>query len=75
MHNPGVSCLCTGENNILHISSSQRPGTLFTQHPSHRITDIALSTSVRTYNTGDPVMKFKIDLLGERLKSLYLYIL
>ena len=31
--------------------------------------------SVRTYNTGDPVMKFKIDLLGERLKSLYLYIL
>ena len=65
------SGLCTGENNILHVSSTQLFCTLFSQYPADSIADIALSTSVRTYDAGDTVMEFKYDLIGKGFESLY----
>ena len=69
------SGFCPGENNILHVSASKRFGTLLSQHPAHCISDITFSTSVRTYNSGNSIMKFKIDLLGKRFEALYLNVL
>jgi len=65
------SGLCTGKNDILHISATQLFCTLFTQYPADSITNVALSTAVRAYNAGDTVMEFKYDLIGKGFESLY----
>ena len=50
------------ENNILHVAASQLLGTLFSEYPAHRISNIAFSAAVRAYNTRNAIVKFKIDL-------------
>ena len=59
------SGLCSGKDDILHGGAAQLPDALFPQHPAHRVRDIALAAPVRSYNGSDPVMKLKIDLIGE----------
>ena len=65
-----LSKLCTGKDNVLHTGASQLLNTLFTKHPADCICNIALSTSVWAYDTGNTIMKFKKQFVGKGLKSL-----
>ena len=62
------------KNNILHIPASKLLGALFSQNPADCIANITFSAAVRSYDAGDPVMKFKIYFLCKGFKSLHLYI-
>ena len=65
-----IDKLCTGKDNVLHTGASQLLNTLFTKHPADCICNIALSTSVWAYDTGNTIMKFKKQFVGKGLKSL-----
>ena len=67
-----LSDLRSREDNILHGSASQLLCALLTEHPAHRVGNIALAASVRPYNTGNSVVELKQDLVGKGFESLYL---
>jgi hypothetical protein len=43
---------------------------LLAQNPADRVGDIALAAAVGAYDSRDPVMKVKSDLVGKRFKAL-----
>ena len=47
------------KDDVLHLGTTKLLGTLLTQYPTHGIGNIALSTSVRSYNRRNTIMKFK----------------
>ena len=63
---------CSRKDDVLHTGASQLFYLLLTKHPAHRIRDITFSTAVRTYNTGDSVMKLKYNFIGKGFKTVYL---
>ena len=65
------SRLRTGEDNILHIAPSELFGALLAKNPADRIAYVAFSASVRSYDSGNSVMKFEIDFLCKGLKPLH----
>ncbi len=66
-----LSVLCTRENDILHAGASQLLYTLLPQYPADSIRHIALSASVGSHDSGNPVVKLKIDLICKGFKTLY----
>ena len=67
----GFSCLCAGEDHVLHGRTSELLYLLLTEHPADCVGNIALSTSVRTNDAGDSVVEFKYDLICKGFESLY----
>ena len=65
--------LCTGKNNILHIGTTELLYALFAKHPSYCIANVTFTTSVWADNTGNTVMKLKLQFVCKRLKSMYFY--
>ena len=70
---PAVLCPC--KNNVLHACAAQLFGALLSQNPSDRVCHIALSASIRSYDSGNPVVEVKHDLICERLKTMHFYAL
>ena len=61
-----------GEDDILHAFSAQLLGRLLTEHPAHRITDIALAAAVRTDNRSQTLVKGQSNFIGKRFEALQL---
>ena len=61
----GLPRLRTGEDDILHTGASKLFDLLLSQHPAHRVGDIALAAAVGSHDAGDSVMKFEHDLVGK----------
>ena len=59
------------KNNILHGCAPKLLDTLLPKHPSYRIGNIALSAAVRSYDSCNAIVKFKIDFICKRFKPLY----
>ena len=66
----GLSHLRTGENHILHGGTSELFYFLLTEHPAHRVGNIALAASVRPYNTGNSVVELKQNFIGKGFEPL-----
>ena len=64
-HPPGFSRSRSGKDHFVHFSAAQRLRTLFAQYPADRITDVAFTTAVWTYYTGDPAA----EIYGNRLRK------
>ena len=68
----GLSGLCPGKNNILHVSAPELFGALFSQNPADRVCHITFSAAVRAYDTCDAIMKFKGNFICKGLESLHI---
>ena len=58
------------EDDVLHLGAAQRFGALLTQHPAHRIGDIALAGTVGSYNARNTLIKTDIRALRERFEAI-----
>ena len=71
----GFPPLGTAEDDILHAGAAQGLRTLFPKHPAHRVSNIALSGSVRSHDCGDAFLEDNLSSLRERLKPVELQLL
>ena len=66
-----LTVLCSCKDDILHACTTQLLGTLFAKYPADCIGNITFSTTIRSYNAGNAVMKIKYDLICEGLESIH----
>ena len=66
----GLSRFRAGKYDVLHGGAAQLLDPLLAQHPADSVRHIALSAAVGPYDSRDPVMKVKSDLVGKRFKAL-----
>ena len=59
------SKLRTSKNNILHRAAAQLLASLLTEHPAHRISDIALAAAVRTDDARNSVVELEQNFIGK----------
>jgi len=59
-----------GEDHVLGFLDAEKPGALFSQHPTHRIGDVGFAGAVRPDNRRRAHWEGKLDPAGKGLKSL-----
>ena len=57
------------EDDILHLRAAQRLRALLTQHPAHRVGNIALAAAVGAHHAGDAVLKDDFGVVGEGFEA------
>ena len=60
------------KDDILHLLSAQISCGLFSQHPPHRIGDVAFSAAVWSHNSGHSLAEHQLGSVGKGLKALNL---
>ena len=70
----GSPALGAGENHILHPFPPEGLGGLLSQHPAHRVADIAFAASVGADYAGQSPAKGDAGFIRERLEPLYVQI-
>ena len=60
-----LSKLRSRKDHILHTGATKLLDPLFTKYPADRISNIALTTAVRSNDSGDSVVELKDDLIGK----------
>ena len=68
----GLAGAGSQEDDILHLFSAQAAGGLLTEHPAHRIGDVALAAAVWTYDGGQPCAEGQLCFIRKGLKALNL---
>ena len=71
-HSQRLSELGPVENDILHLFTSERLGTLFTQYPEDGIHNVAFPASIRTDDRGHTLGKFNLR-LSKRLEARHVH--
>ena len=61
------------EDDVLHLTASQRLHALFAHNPAYRVGYVALPRAVGSDYRRYPRVEIEIYLVGERLKALHLY--
>ena len=66
--------LRAGKYDILHIPPAELLCALLAKDPADSVAYITFSAAVRSHDTCDSVMKFKIDLLGKGFEPVHFYV-
>ena len=66
------AALGADKNDVLHFGAAQRLGGLLTEHPAHRVADVALAAAVWPDNSGHPVVELEQGFIRKRFEALQL---
>ena len=71
----GLPPLGAAEDHVLHAGAAQGPGVLLSEHPAHRVRDIAFSGSVRSHDGGDAFLEDDLSPLRKGLEPVQFQLL
>ena len=69
-HSQGLALFRAVENHVCHLTTTQRLGRRFAQHPADRVDHVGLAAAVRADDARHPLGKLEHGLVGKRLETL-----